>query len=186
MNERQHDRCALTSTANGRIAVWETRPTGVVLRTADAATPIELPVSYPITALENGPNGGVWTGYALGGISFQSPNGLRRHFSTADGLPNSSVLSISPVPNDPGRVWVATIDGAAVVSLEGPNGPVHSMPMLVPGPVDAVRALADGGAWLAFKHLALIFFGGRKTPTLGRRAFSFAYLRMAKKWGRDS
>jgi ligand-binding sensor domain-containing protein len=156
----------VTKIADGRLAVWETRPTGVVLRTPDAATPIALPVSYPITALENGPNGGVWTGYALGGISFQSPNSLRRHFSTADGLPDSSVLSISPVPNDPGRVWVATNDGAAVVSLEDHDRPVRSMrmsapgsePMLVPGPVDAVRALPDGGAWLAFNALSSDLF----------------------------
>ncbi len=146
----------VTALANGKPGVWQTRPTGLILQTADGAQVFTRPIAYPITAFERAHSGGVWIGYARGGLSLQLPNGQSRQFTVAEGLPDSSILSISPVPKREGQLWVATNDGAAIVSAAG--GLVHAVPSPLPGPVDVVTALPDGSAWVAYNALSDGFF----------------------------
>ncbi|MYM38788.1 sensor histidine kinase [Duganella qianjiadongensis] len=58
------------------------------------------------------PDGSLWVGYRLGGVSVFGPQGVR-HFGPAQGLPDSSVWSIAQGPD--GTVWVAT--SASMASL---------------------------------------------------------------------
>jgi ligand-binding sensor domain-containing protein len=143
---------------DGEVGVWQTRPTGLVLRTAQHAATFPRLISYPITSFERAHKGGVWIGHALGGLSIHSPNGDARRISTAEGLPDSSVLSISPIPKREQQAWVATNDGATLVSAEEMGRPVQVVSRPVPGPVDVVEALPDGGAWLAYNTLSRDFF----------------------------
>ena len=84
--------------------------------------------------------------------------GPARVLTQAQGLPAMDVSTLAAVPNTNGtRVWVGTSGGAARVGLEADTlhleRAVTSQDNLPTGPVNALTALADGGAFLAFNAL---------------------------------
>ena len=160
--DNMKDFARVTTLDSGELVIWQTRPTGLILRKADRALTFPHSIAYPITAFERANKGGLWVGHALGGLSLHLPNGQTRRISTTEGLPDASILSVSPIPKREDRVWVGTNDGAALVSADDFDRPtVTPLPRsddLPPGPVDVVSALPDGGAWLAYNSISRDFF----------------------------
>jgi len=164
--EDDQDLAALSRVNRKSDSVWRSRRTGLLLSTDTGAQPYALSNGFPLTVLEPAPSGGVWIGQALGGLTRLELSG-RAHPITA-GLPSATVLAISQRPgvNSP-EAWVATNDGAVHVQYDRSAQPVRPEP----GPVDAVLALPDGGAWLAFNPIeAALFLDPSLAP---RRATAF-------------
>jgi signal transduction histidine kinase/ligand-binding sensor domain-containing protein len=66
--------------------------------------------SVPVISLLSCPNGDLWVGSAVSGISLLR-NGTNRNYTTADGFPDHAVLSIAR--DRQGAIWAATSDGLA-------------------------------------------------------------------------
>lgn len=66
--------------------------------------------SVPVYSLLSCPNGDLWIGSAVSGIS-RLRNGTNRNYTTADGFPDHAVLSIAQ--DGQGTIWAATQDGLA-------------------------------------------------------------------------
>lgn len=142
---------------NKSFTLWRTRLTGLLKSTETIAIPYALDIGFPIEILEKAPDGGVWVGYAMGGIELRKNDGTFKRFETKDGLPNMTILDISQVPgaNEP-LAWIGTNDGAALVD----NGRVRLTVQSKsdPGPVDVTLAMPDGSAYLAFNSISSELF----------------------------
>ncbi|MCP4698298.1 MAG: hypothetical protein GY862_15805 [Gammaproteobacteria bacterium] len=138
------------------VALWRTRRTGLLKSTETDAETYPAETGFPVNVLESGPDGGVWAGYAMGGLVLYEADARIK----VDGLPDKTILDISRVPRDKTRVWAGTNNGAALVDR---NKVILSV-KAGPGPVDAVLAIPDGGAWLAFNPIPSALFLTPQSP----------------------
>ena len=111
-----------------------------------------------IVALACAPeSNGVWSGEVLGGLQFYRIDQDDLSLYEKMGLPSNHVTNISPIPNQSRRVWVGTAGGAARVIAEENSLRIEKTATcddgnLPTGPVDAIVALADGSAFLAYNN----------------------------------
>jgi len=82
---------------------------GVRFDRVDSVYGHRLPSSN-VLGLATPPDGAVWVGYRLGGVSVFR-QGATRTYREADGLPSGAVFHIEAAPD--GAIWVGTRDGAA-------------------------------------------------------------------------
>ena len=134
-----------------RFALWRTRWGGLLRSTPEDAAPFATDTGYPVSVLAAAPDGGVWAGYHFHGLTLLDKDGHPTRWTDSDGLPNNTILDVSQLPDTTiPSAWVATNNGAALV---GPTGVQTIQPTDTPGPVDAVVALPDGAAYLAFNPI---------------------------------
>lgn len=119
---------------------------GVRFERTDTVYGHRLPSSN-VLGLATPPDGAVWVGYRLGGVSVFRPGGART-YTPADGLPTGAVFHIEAAPD--GAIWVGTRDGAA---------------RLAPGADRFVTQAADVG--LPDKRVYQILFGRDGTQWMG-------------------
>ena len=82
---------------------------GVHFERTDSVYGHRLPSSN-VLGLAIAPDGAIWIGYRLGGVTVFRPDGAR-NYGAAEGLPTGAVLHIERSPD--GAIWVGTRDGAA-------------------------------------------------------------------------
>ena len=82
---------------------------GVHFERTDSVYGHRLPSSN-VLGLAIEPDGAIWIGYRLGGVTVFRPDGAR-NYGQAEGLPTGAVLHIERAPD--GAIWVGTRDGAA-------------------------------------------------------------------------
>lgn len=82
---------------------------GVHFERTDSVYGHPLPSSN-VLGLAIAPDGAIWIGYRLGGVTVFRPDGAR-NYGAAEGLPTGAVLHIERAPD--GAIWVGTRDGAA-------------------------------------------------------------------------
>ena len=119
---------------------------GVRFDRVDSVYGHRLPSSN-VLGLATPPDGAVWVGYRLGGVSVFRQGGART-YREADGLPPGAVFHIEAAPD--GAIWVGTRDGAA---------------RLAPGADRFVAQAANVG--LPDKRVYQILFGRDGTQWMG-------------------
>ncbi len=137
------------------VSFTELRATGPP---AVAAVPFGLPV------WDVAPAGAerVWVALRFGGLRLCGPQEGEACRDSVRGLPSLDVHALAAVPGSGGRtVWAATAGGAARVRIEGERPVVERTARvddgLPSGPVDALAALPDGSAFLAYNALDRAF-----------------------------
>jgi ligand-binding sensor domain-containing protein len=152
--------------------VWRTRLTGLLKSAATEADSAAYPgpdTASPVTVLEAAPQGKVWVGRIFEGITLRDLDGTPHRLPDDDpsqALPQESVLDISqhPISQRPNsqtaQAWIATHSGAARVrqtdtGLERISDPEATAKL---GPIDAIIALPDGGAYIALNPIDPVLF----------------------------
>ncbi|MCP4662696.1 MAG: hypothetical protein GY856_45465 [bacterium] len=114
---------------------------------------------HHILALLPAPDYRVWVATRLGGLWLRGPEHEDLQLTKTDGLPSMDVNALAPVPGTSGRtVWAGTAGDAARVTLDDGKLEIERMATwddgLPTGPVNALAALADGSAFLAYNAIA--------------------------------
>jgi signal transduction histidine kinase/ligand-binding sensor domain-containing protein len=105
--------------------------------------------------------GTLWIGTEHGGLTRYS-HGVFTNFSTADGLPDTSVLSLGG--NRQGDLWIGTLRGLARLrdGVFSRFGPESGLP---PAPIEVIFQDSQGNLWLGADSLGLLRYTGGKTTT---------------------
>ena len=143
------------------------RPDGTVRR----CRPRGLGVPPGVRCVLPAGGGVVWVGTAADGL-FRLKCGLQDttvvHFGPGRGLPSAEVLHVAAAAGPPGRVWVAT--GAGLALLDAAGRPVPGLPAeLAQGGVNHCQILSDTLLWAATTR-GLVRLSGRGTPASPWRA----------------
>jgi len=140
----------------------EARPAGLVLTGPNLAVSAALgPAGEWATALAGSPEG-CWAGVFASGLLHLDRRGRPSLFTQEHGLPDGRILDISRLPGtESACAWVATDRGAARVCLHtGVDRVIGPERGGTPGAVDAILALPDWGAVLAYNRFPARYTAG--------------------------
>jgi len=108
---------------------------------------VDVPMTDPfVTALQIDRRGALWVG-TLNGLYRRDPDGTTRSFTTADGLPNTSIMAL--LEDHDGGLWVGTRLG--LVHLDAASKPtrVYSTKDGLPGArIESLLETSDGKLWV--------------------------------------
>ena len=129
--------------------------------------------SSNIMGLNTTPDGALWVGYRVGGVSVFRKNGTHT-YTESDGLQPVGVVHIEPAPD--GAIWVAMRDGVAVLAPGGKRfhhlGAEAGLPSLG---VYQILFASDGTTWIGTTSGAYF-----RRP--GETRFSHAWPRTTLVW----
>ncbi|WP_231871170.1 hybrid sensor histidine kinase/response regulator [Halioglobus sp. HI00S01] len=130
---------------------------------ADRQRPSQTPKHDEITAMDIGPDGGIWLGYRAGSISRLNADEMKfEHFGAKKivGIEGSPIKKIKV--SDAGLVWIAT-ESAGVITYDYQQGTADAINTTSNNglPSDEMRDIdiaQDGLAWIATKNHGLAVY----------------------------
>lgn len=108
---------------------------------------VDVPMTEPfVTALEIDRRGALWVG-TLNGLYRRDPDGTTRAYSTADGLPNTSIMAL--LEDREGGLWVGTRRGLVRMDAASKPARVYSTKDGLPGArIESLLQTSDGKLWV--------------------------------------
>ena len=108
---------------------------------------VDVPMTDPfVTALQIDRRGALWVG-TLNGLYRRDPDGTTRSFTTADGLPNTSIMAL--LEDHDGGLWVGTRLGLVHLDAASKLTRVYSTKDGLPGArIESLLETSDGKLWV--------------------------------------
>lgn len=108
---------------------------------------VDVPMTEPfVTALEIDRRGALWVG-TLNGLYRRDPDGTTRAYSTADGLPNTSIMAL--LEDREGGLWVGTRRGLVRMDAASKPARVYLTKDGLPGArIESLLETSDGKLWV--------------------------------------